>query len=76
MPLHCMHVCKTAQVILSLPVKCYSAVKFDDDNTLQIQGEGSNVELVHNDSWMSESLKVFPGIIFNLPFYLTDAQKN
>ena len=52
---------------------CNSGIKFDDNNTLQIQGEGSNVELVNK---LSESLKVFPGINFNLPFYLIDARKN
>ena len=50
-----------------------SGVKFDKNTSLQIQGEDSNVELITNSS---ESLKVFPGINFSLPFNLTDARKN
>jgi hypothetical protein len=53
---------------------CNSGVKFDNNTSLQIQGEGSKIKLINNNS--SKSLKVFPGINFRLPFYLTDAREN
>ena len=70
----CVQNCTSDTFITSeMLLLCNSGVEFDDDNTLQIQGEGSNIEMVGN---LSESLKVFPGISFKLPFHLTDARKN
>ena len=68
----CVQTC-TSDTSREMLLLCNSGVKFDDNSSLQIQGEGSNVELVQN---LSISLKVFPGIVFNVPFYLTDVRKN
>ena len=70
----CVQTCKSNTFITrEMLLLCNSGVKFDKNTSLQIQGEGSNVELTNN---LSDSLKVFPGINFNLPFYLTDVRKN
>ena len=70
----CVQTCTSHTFITrDMLLLCNSGVKFDDSSSLQIQGEGSNVELVQN---LSISLKIFPGITFNVPFYLTDARKN
>ena len=70
----CVQTCTSDTFITrEMLLLCNSGVKFDKNTSLQIQGEGSNVELITN---LSESLKVFPGINFSLPFNLTDACKN
>ena len=55
---------------------CNSSVTFDDYSDSQIQGVGININLINLKRNLSESLKVFPGIKFDLPFFLIDERSN
>ena len=54
-------------------LQCTSIVHFDNRSSLQIQGPGTNIAA---DKKVPETFEVYPGIKYELPFYLTDEMKN